>query len=50
MSYEEIVNGSGAERREARCRQEWMLRMGCQWGGWVLTALMLAAHLVAQVH
>ena len=50
MSYEEIVNGANNKRRELRCRQEWMLRMAMQWGGWLLAGLILMANLVTAVH
>lgn len=50
VSYEEIVNGSNAQRRDARCRREWMIHMGIQWGGWLLTGLLLLANIVAVVH
>lgn len=52
MSYEEqeYLNSCTAERRERACRRDWMIRMGIQYGGWILTGLMLAANLVAVVH
>lgn len=50
MSYEEIVNGANAQRREARCRREQMLRTAMQWGGWLIAGLMLAINLAVTVH
>lgn len=47
MSYEEMnyINELTRERRERLCRQEWMLRMGIQWGGWITAALVLVLSL-----
>lgn len=50
MSYEEIVNGANAQRRETRCRREQMLRTAMQWGGWLIAGLMLAINLAVTVH
>lgn len=50
MSYEEIVNGANKEHRERLCRQEYLLRMAMQWGGWLLAGLILMANLVTVVH
>lgn len=50
MTYEEIVNGANAQRREARCRREQMLHTAMQWGGWLLAGLLMAIQLVTIVH
>lgn len=50
MSYEELeyLNRLNAQRRERLCRREWMIRMGIQWGGWLLAALVTVLSLAAQ--
>ena len=50
MTYEEIVNGANAKRREARCRREQMLHTAMQWGGWMLAALLMAIQFATIVH
>lgn len=50
MSYEEIVNGANAQRREARCRRDWMIEQAVRWGGWLVAGLMLAINLAVAVH
>ena len=51
MSYEEMeyLNSLNAARRERACRREWMIRMGIQWGGWLLAGLILMANLAVYV-
>lgn len=52
MSYEEMeyLNSLNAQRRERLCRREWMIRMGIQWGGWLLAGLILLVNLAVAVH
>lgn len=51
MSYEEMeyINNLNAERREQACRREWLIRMGIQWGGWLVAALAMMANLAVRV-
>lgn len=49
MTYEEIVNSPTKERREARCRRDWMIGQAVRWGGWVLTGLVLVMALAVSV-
>lgn len=50
MSYEEIVNGATADRREARCRRERMIHEAMQWGGWLIACLLMAIQFATIVH
>ena len=50
MSYEEIVNGATAERREARCRRDRTIHTAMQCGGWLLAGLLMAIQFSAVVH
>lgn len=49
-NYEKIVNGANTERRDARCRRDRMIRTAMHWGGWLLSGLILMAHLATVVH
>ena len=49
MTYEEIVNKPNNQRREARCRREWMIDQAVRWGGWVLAGLMMMANFAIRV-
>ena len=50
MSYEEIVNGATAKRREARCRRDQMLHTAMQWGGWLIAGMLMAIQFATIVH
>lgn len=49
MTYEEIVNKPNDQRRDARCRRDWMIDQAVRWGGWVLTGLVLVMALAVSV-
>ena len=50
MSYEEIVNGATAKRREARCHRDQMLHTAMQWGGWLIAGMLMAIQFATVVH
>ena len=50
MSYEEIVNGATAERREARCRRDRMICTAMQCGGWLLAGLLMVIQFATIAH
>ena len=50
MSYEEIVNGATAERREARCHRDRMIHTAMQCGGWLLAGLLMAIQFATIAH
>ena len=52
MSYEEqeYLNSLTRHNRERYCRRAWMIRMGIQWGGWLVAGLILMANLAVRVY